>query len=147
MIESSKRCPNCGTENLPTDKFCANCGYSLTGEILTPKTMTEEEEKQAQNVGIIALLLYFLGSTALGAISAMLPEEVRPFLASMTGLCPMAGIGTMIYGRIKYPQSKFLKTVMWIILITIIAGIVLTIVVLISCIFACNSIVNDPSCG
>lgn len=41
MADTSARrrflqCPRCGAENLPTSKFCANCGFNLRGDKEAP---------------------------------------------------------------------------------------------------------------
>src|SRR3954447_5751442 len=41
MADTSQRrrflqCPRCGAENLPTSKFCAQCGMNLRGEVQAP---------------------------------------------------------------------------------------------------------------
>ncbi len=38
MVDTTQRrrflqCPRCGAENLPTSKFCAQCGMNLRGEV------------------------------------------------------------------------------------------------------------------
>ena len=45
MADTSQRrrflqCPRCGAENLPTSKFCAQCGMNLRGEVQAPAATT-----------------------------------------------------------------------------------------------------------
>lgn len=40
-VEATIKCPNCGTENPASAKFCNNCGYKLGGSIKCPTCGTE----------------------------------------------------------------------------------------------------------
>jgi hypothetical protein len=50
---------------------------------------------------------------------------------------PLAGIVFMIIGRVKYPSNKFLKVVMWIIIITEIVTVVAAAIIVITCFVTC----------
>lgn len=144
-------CPNCGRNNKQNNKFCEYCGNALN-QLNNAKTVqepeeTEEDAKKAKELGLISLALYFLGTTICGLFRSMLPDSLSPIITSMAGLCPTAGIITMVYGRIKYPKNKFLKIVMWIIIATIIVGIIVSIVLFIACMMMCGQIATNPNCG
>ena len=70
---------------------------------------------------IIALVLLFVPLPAIMFISDVTslftdetPKDFYNVTYSLLTLCPLAGIVLMIIARVKYPQSRFAKVVMWI---------------------------------
>lgn len=97
---------------------------------------TLEEKKNGDRLAIISLILYFL-APGFSVLLGLLPKELSLYISSIVGLCPMAGIVTLIVGRVKYPKNKFLKIVMWILIALIILGIIGTILFMIFCYITC----------
>lgn len=97
---------------------------------------TLEEKKNGDCLAIISLILYFLAPGFL-VLLRFLPKELSLNISSIVGLCPMAGIVTLIVGRVKYPKNKFLKIVMWILIALMILGIIGTILFMIYCYITC----------
>lgn len=151
------KCSKCGTDNDINNTFCFKCGQKLTNEkndsinksreiniIEEHKDHFSVEQKEIENtnnegeakkLGYISLGLFFLGPF----VSSFLATIFPPF-ASLSGLCPMAGIVTMIMGRVKYPENRFLKGVMWSIIVCIILAIISIILFTIWCYATCSSI-------
>ena len=149
-VQTEKRyCLSCGAELIDNSNFCGVCGMELKPKVIQNNQVVSnnpapavdsKEESNATLYGIISLLLYF-GGPILGVLFTFgLPKGVREMLDSLSGLFPLAGIVVMIVGRVKYPTNKFLKTVMWIIIGFIIAGIVLFILFFLWCWYTCSTI-------
>ncbi|MGH2403600.1 MAG: adenylate/guanylate cyclase domain-containing protein, partial [bacterium] len=72
--EPEMRCPRCGTESLPEQRFCGNCGAALA-----PSTLPAEERRL-----VTVLFADVTGSTAMG--ENLDPEDVRALLARFYAL-------------------------------------------------------------
>lgn len=141
-MENNKICPNCGKENGVDSNFCLGCGTPLKQNIpqnnqQQVQVANEEQEaidkKEGDKFGIISLILFFAGSTIVGAISLLLPKTIGDIIASFGGLCPLAGIVTMIVGRIKYPKNTILKVSMWLIILLVAVVIIAFVILLMFC--------------
>jgi len=69
MAVHAQRCVNCGFENVPAAKFCANCGKPLTSA--TPAPLLSAQSRKI----ITALFVDLAGST--GLTERLDPEEAR----------------------------------------------------------------------
>lgn len=158
---NNKICPNCGNQNNNLN-FCTNCGCKL-GDVIVEQDVLEkqaaiqqpvtpvadpEQDKKDLEIGnklaIISLVLAY-GAGMLELIVALIvPKEVSGLFTSLLSLCPLAGLVTMVVGRVKYPKNTFLKVVMWIfiinIILAIIAGIVITIIFIVACASCANNL-------
>ena len=135
---NSKFCPSCGKENESNDMFCSNCGKSLNNNVVDNNTTNNNvDSSQGDKLGLISLLLYFGASLVFSIITLSLPEDVRNYFSALVGMCPLAGIVVMIVGRVKYPNNRLLKIVMWVIIISIILEIVLFIILVVVCYISC----------
>ena len=151
------KCPSCGEENNAQSNFCIQCGSKLVqdnsevveqkiensvqnNEITTNNQVVDIDESDARGLGIVSLVLFFAGSAIFYLLSLFFPGNIRSAIESVGGLCPLTGIVVMIVGRIRYPKNGFLKTVMWIIIGTIIFVIVSMIILVITCIEACSGL-------
>lgn len=81
MADTSQRrrilqCPRCGAENLPINKFCAQCGMNLRGEVQAPAATT-----MAPKSG--TMLPYSPGSRGPGRVAVL----VIAFLAFVLLAC------------------------------------------------------------
>ena len=144
-MNEEKKCLNCGTVNTGNSVFCVNCGTRLDSN--TPSvsdrvenTNLDNSDKAANKLGIISLILYLVGSGALTSLTFVLSDDYSNYLSSLFGFCPLVGIVLMIYGRIKYPNNRLLKIVMWVIIVIIILEIILFILFLIMCSITCGSL-------
>ena len=146
-------CSKCGTNNDINNVYCTKCGNELNNNNIYPTSeendtiiidnyQKENEDYTDKNIaiilGIISLVLYFLSPIIINKISSNLQEQSIINISSISGICRMTGVIIMIFGRIKYPNSKFLKGVMW----SIIVSIVLLITAIILLIGACYGIIS-----
>lgn len=140
-MENFRICPNCGTNNKTDSNFCESCSTKLEQNNVEAvnNQPVKSENPNAKMLGVISLVLYFAGSTILSAVTYFLPESFRVMFSSLVGLCPISGIIVMIIGRVKYPTNKFLKIVMWIIIGSIILGLVAVVIFTIWCYVTCTN--------
>lgn len=150
MNSGIKKCEKCGSNNNYENKYCNNCGNELSvnnslennTSFENEKTNVEVKDKIGEKLGVISLLLYFVGPMILSLFNYVLANQYVSYIISpFVGVCPLSGIVIMIIGRIKYPNNKLLKIAMWIIIVSIIFSIISAIIILISCINAmqnCN---------
>ncbi len=148
-------CYKCGQKLEGNSQFCSNCGAQLTASTstnieqnnTTQNNTTQNIETTNTNItdngnllGILSLLLYFAGSFVIGIITYILPESIRDLFSVFAGFCPVAGIVLMIVGRVKFPENKLLKVAMWIIIASIIAGILFFIFIIVMCYITCSNV-------
>ena len=151
-------CSKCGTDNDINNIYCTKCGTELKNNNIYPTSeendtiIIDNSQKENDNdynkniaiiLGIISLVLYFFSPIIINRISSNMPEQSKINISSISGICRMAGVIIMIFGRIKYPNSKFLKGVMW----SIIVSIVLLITAIIILIGACYGIISYGGWG
>ena len=117
-------CTNCGAKN-ENNKFCGKCGKQLI-QSSNELVQTNNNSFVPIILGIISLLLYFLGGVAFLIFASYMNNSLDRAIGLAT-MFPTTGIITMIIGRAKYPKSKFLKVVMWIIIGFVIASIALVV--------------------
>lgn len=164
-MNGKRFCPKCGKANEMNFNFCDGCGTPLVQtnvnnnqpsvsnnqQSINSQQVIDDEQKQIDEhnaiiLGIVSLVLYYVGGAIVLVISSLLPESARTFFSSFSGLCPLAGVITMIVGRIKYPKNTFLKVVMWIIIISIMFGIIAIILLFLMCYLTCSTM-DTSSCG
>ena len=147
---NNKKCQNCGTENKNESKFCTQCGKPFEEQVTDQQNnivqTNDNDTKTANTLATISLVLFFGGSIIIGFFSYMLPTNIRYSFSSLSGICPLAGIVTMIVGRVKYPTNKFLKIVMWIIIASIIISLIIFILFIIWCYVTCST-ADYSGCG
>ena len=146
-MNNNKICTYCNALNQNDSKFCRNCGAQLIQNNIQQNTNNIVEEKNENNnnnsngtkLGIISLLAYFICPVIVATIFNFLPVNVREKFSTLGGLCPLIGIIIMIVGRVKYPNNKLLKVVMWVIIISILLGIVMFIFISIWFYITCSN--------
>ena len=157
---NNKICPNCGNQNNNLN-FCTNCGCKLGDVIVeqevvekkaaiqqpvTPVTDPEQEKKDLEmgnKLAILSLVLAYGAGMLEFIITLILPRDISGLFTSLLSLCPLAGLVTMVVGRVKYPKNTFLKVVMWIFIVNIILIVIAAIVMTIIFIVACASCANQ----
>ena len=142
-------CKNCGEKIEDGRSECDSCKISIDekeevkkSEVIDNKIDLEkdkEDEKNANLLCVISLILYF-GSGTISGIFAVLSSVSGTYISSFTGLCPLAGIVLMIIARVKYPKNKFAKILMWIYIILTLISIIAVIIVIAACVYACGNI-------
>ena len=134
-------CINCGKEVKENSNFCDSCGtnVNIAKENLVDTTI--QDEKNANLLCIISLILYFGSGIVFGLLFSLFPNGSK--LESLSGLSPLAGIVLMIVARIKYPKNKFAKVLMWIYISLTILGLIAMAIFLVACAYAlkdCNTL-------
>lgn len=124
---NSKRCNRCGMVNTMDAQYCSNCGEYLDSSMNNSvNNDADMDKKKADNMAAISALFFYLGAGVVAIISKVIPV-IGDLLYNMRGLCSIAGIVIMIVGRVKYPDNKALKIVMWAIIVTIAVLVILVI--------------------
>lgn len=142
-------CTNCGNKLLPNAKFCTKCGkqvivnqsvdsYSQNIQendyqfVDIPQESIEEinEKKKVKNLCIWSLLFGFLFPRCMFLVPDSTPGEI---ISTISGLCSLAGLVLMVVARIKYPNSKFAKVVMWIYILSFILYVIFMIFIIVLC--------------
>ena len=144
------KCEKCGNDLVPGEKFCRNCGtennIETSTEVVTPEVVNaanqDQRTQEANRLCIISLILYF-GSSIIAGILTFLSggnEAISNMFSGIAGLGPLAGIVLMIVARVKYPESRFAKTLMWIYIALTILGIILIAIVIVFFFAMCSQL-------
>ena len=145
-----KYCNKCGNPIPEGAKFCTGCGNKL--QVTETKTTTNnntpvdpEENKKANKLGIISVILYFGGPVlsyifyiimyALTTVSSSVYSEASTILYGLLTMvlgvlsigCRTTAYVFMIIMRVKYPNNTFGKVLMWVYIGLLITSIVFTI--------------------
>ena len=157
-----KYCNKCGKELDPKEKFCSGCGNNIVEATTAtpeapkskvPEGMTEEENKKANKLGIISLLLYFAGPGVFTVLASGISgifvttggyststSIFQMILYSLRSISSLAAIVIMIILRVKYPKNVLGKVIMWIYISLFILGIIGIIIVFVVCYLSCASL-------
>lgn len=117
-----------------------------------------EQDKRTCNIVCVTSLVLLLVPIVFGiggsVISSLLStgnnvlSNLSGSLSMVLGASPITGLILMIIARVKFPQSKFAKVVMWIyIVIAILVVIATTIFIIIMAIFCSECAVEIASCS
>lgn len=146
-----KKCSNCNNIINENTNFSSYCGTKIqqNNEIVNKQDTipekinkneeTPEEKKVGNTIALIALGIFFLANNIIMPLANIWLEKPSPIASCIDLLCPVVGIITMIYGRIKYPKNQSLKIAMWTMIHFIIFAIVMYIYLLIACNAICES--------
>lgn len=134
-------CIKCGKEIREGNQFCIYCGTPIGGSPIPkePISPVKEENKEAQKLCIASLICMYAGSTISAVLSFIVPV-LAPLFGTCAGLSPIAAIVLMIMARIKYPNNKFAKILMWVYIAQIILAILLFIIIVVACYYTCSTI-------
>ena len=152
------KCEKCGNELTLGENFCRKCGNQVNAnlmpsnvapvDVINPENTVypdqAERDAAANKLCTISLICYF-GAGIIATILTFLTggdEGIGRMFSSLASLGPLAGIVLMIIARVKYPENKFAKTLMWIYIILAIIGIVLVVVVIIFFVSMCSGLRN-----
>lgn len=136
-------CEKCGAKLESGATFCVSCGNKI---ISTPvKQVTSDDDKKANRLGIISLILHFGATPVIGYISkvAMFASaDLSEFIAAVGVLaCYITSLVLMIIGRVKYPKNTLCKVVMWI-YISLFAVVVIGLLLLVGIIYSIISFLS-----
>ena len=158
---NGKRCNRCGMVNTVDAVYCSNCGGYLDSNMNMNSNMNNNmnmnnmnnmnnsidiDKQKANNMATISALLFYLGAEVVGIISKIIPV-IGDLIYDMRGLCSIAGIVIMIIGRVKYPDNKSLKVVMWAIIVTIAVFIIFVVLYIVGSISIIRDINNSNNYG
>lgn len=101
---------------------------------------TPEDRHRAHILCFVSLGL-LAGSWAIGAISAVMlsrsegdyADTIMELIYGVCGLCNLGAFVTMIVTRVKYPNSRFGKILMWCYIGYLILQVILVVAVIIAC--------------
>ena len=148
-------CPNCGEKMEEKDNFCIKCGTpknnTIGVESNIPNTqisstsinngqqkpikvdnISEEDNRKANLICTISLILTY-GYSLFSKLISYGNSNISEIFDSFAGLAPLIGLVLMIYARVKYPNNKFAKVLMWIYIINVIIAIVGMIIIVATC--------------
>ena len=77
-------------------------------------------KKRADNMATIAILMFYLAPLLSLYIGTFSYNFLLGLFCIFLIFCPVVGVIIVIVGRIRYPDNKALRTVMWAIIITVI---------------------------
>ena len=147
------KCEKCGNDINPNEKFCTNCGNPVpvveqpTPEVVTSPVPVDTNYITAILTAVLAIL-YFGSSLIAGIINFVIGDSgLSNAITSLAALGPLAGIILMIVTRVKYPDNKFAKVLMWIYIIQIILAIIGFILLVAFCYVMCGSCEELGSMG
>lgn len=129
-----KKCNRCGMVNTVDAQNCGNCGEYFGSDMSNELDNSinnkpiKNNDKMADILSVISILLFFLGYTAMTFIGIVVPDYLKSLFKILNNVSPFVGIIIMIVGRAKYPNSNSLRVVMWAIIITIILYIIYVII-------------------
>ncbi len=133
-MKEKKYCVKCGKEIEKDINYCPYCGCMVN----TINKENKEIEKEANFFGLMSAILFYGGGLVTSSFITFLPSNLRNTISTMSGLFPLAGIVIMIIGRIKYPDNKLLKIIMWCIIVTTIVSVLFFALFFMWCIVTCS---------
>ncbi len=152
-MEERKICHECAALNSKDSSFCTSCGAELTQtQIVSSQTNSvnnqSNDDSEGNKLGVISLILYFCAGSALSFLAYFFQSitSLSKAITAIAGMCPLAGIVVMIVGRVKYPTNKLLKVAMWVIIGSVILGIIAVVLFMVWCYITCSQM-DTSGCG
>lgn len=148
-------CKKCGKPLEQEENFCTYCGTPRStavqqpiptnpqvmnnqGKVKSGKEFTPEDQNSANILCYLSLILTF----GVDGILWLANSKASPLGDSLTNLVPflnLVGFVLIIIARVKYPQSKFAKILLWIYVILSILGILAIVLIIATCMYACSN--------
>lgn len=145
-------CSHCGTKIEEGNSFCTTCGAKLDNNNFnntntntnintsnTPTTPDQTDYSKAKIMCIASVVLTYFSAGILALVSQLVPV-LEKLLTSIAGLCPVAGVVLLVMVRVKYPDYKPGKIIMWIYIILLALSIILFIALAAFCYYTCSQI-------
>lgn len=139
-------CYNCGNPLTGEEKMCSNCGAfqstvkqeTVPVEVLLKET--PEEKKKANMLCLISVILTVCPTifVMITSVFNIKNNIITTIFGAITSVNNLAALVLMIVVRVKYPKNVFGKVLMWLYIITIVGGLILAIVFMISCAIMCG---------
>ena len=126
-------CEKCGEKIKEGNFFCTNCGtpkkiinkvevkeenkVEVAPTVVVVNNAVDEDNKKANLLCTISVLLYFVGPLAIFIIalfSSLISRSLGSIISALSGATRIAAIVLMIVARVKYPNNTFAKVLMWI---------------------------------
>ena len=142
-------CSNCGKNNSDASNFCSSCGSPLGGEDSNYNVQTTnipkidnndpiKDESTRKNswdpdgniIGIIAIVLLFGSEIIAQVISIIIPGVSGYMYQGLLAFFYLLTVGIIIRGRKRFPKNTIFKVLLWIVIISFLAGILGAIVVI-----------------
>lgn len=130
-------CSNCGNKLNEKDRFCQYCGKEILNISDSVSMKNNQNDKIANILCIIAVILEFFGTYFFDKIAKLLPS-IESFLASLSGVCPMVALSLIIFVRVKYPNNKLAKILLILEIVMIIVTTIFFAALMIACSVACS---------
>lgn len=134
-------CTKCGTALVPGNQFCTQCGSSIlqvnannTTSVAVPVQIVDDGDRKANLWCIISIVLYFLGPSVVGILGSFLSnvsESLGTIFAFLSLVPRLVAYGLMIMARVKYPDNKFAKILMWVYIVLFGLGVVIFVIAII----------------
>ena len=118
-------CPNCGKQFPEGSEFSSSCGTRQEGMRQIPADKSayldpeaERRRETSRKLCIWSLIVGFGMTAALYGTDQLVMrlfhvKDLHFWINEVLFLFPVAGLVLMIIGRVKDPQSRFAKIVMW----------------------------------
>ncbi|MBQ8131648.1 MAG: zinc-ribbon domain-containing protein [Bacilli bacterium] len=147
-------CKKCGKLLDQEENFCTYCGTPRSTVIQQPinntqpmnnkvqrkpeKEFTQEDKNNANLLCYISLLLTF-GSDGILWFANNIASSFGDNISGIIPLLNLVGFVLAIVARVKYPQSKFAKILLWTYVILFVLGIIAIVLFIAACMYACST--------
>lgn len=137
-------CTKCGTELVSGNNFCTNCGSPIsplgynapsTNTVIVPsQSVVDDGDNKATIWCVLSLILYFVVPVVFGFFASFLEalaEGLSYIMLFFSLASRIAAYVFMIMARVKYPDNKFAKILMWIYIVLFAFTLLLVILIVV----------------
>lgn len=141
-------CRNCGSKNLESDHYCRNCGKELNTNQLTDMN-TEADKKRANKLTTIALVSFYVIPYISVGLSKLIEEKgsigntFSSILETIGSLGALLSIALIVYVMIKYPNHKYSKIALIVILSSIVVSAIIFIILIFLLMMTCSAMCSQ----